>query len=514
MSKEYFDLIVVVPLEEEIHAVMEIFPGISDRSTPNEFRYAVDGGSNLIKMLVVQQEGMGKAHAAQAVSSSFQDFSAGMVVCVGIAGSLTDDMRLGDVCYSGSIIDVYDNIKASDNLKGQLDFGFSPHHYSTPREITSSMNFVRTLPALKPLYEDWQRQRLHAGNRLLSHPVPGRSNRLEVLGEPKSRNGTIVCGAVSGSENYNNKLRAIDRKLLALETESGGVFERAQMLGIPALTIRGISDYADANKASLEAESAGNIRRIAGLNAASFLRLQLHNDRFVDALLRLRQAKQEYEGASVAVSPLADLSLVLQSISTQVDERLRELSPEYRLQPKGYCLPIPRVREVNFASAIDEPEEAEPTDVRDVLQRRRSVLITMPRNYPDQSLAWVFGEDLLTVEIGGKQALPFVIDGSKIAPPRNGLVQGLSLYGAVKPTTLSEGQVVFIIEDVPIRSETKAAFLIKEMDNYPEAKFVFITRNDVNIVADSEFVIKAGAGIFKICDISFLEIAHFVQKKF
>jgi nucleoside phosphorylase len=224
MAKEYFDLLIVVPLEEELHALMEVFPGLEDRSTPSEFRYAVDSGAQSITMLVVQQEGMGKAHAVQAVSSALQDFSTGLVTCLGIAGSLSDDMCLGDVCYSGSIIDVYDNIRASDNSEGQLDFGFSPNYYKTPREITSAISFIRTLPDLKGLYDEWQRGREAISRRMISTPILGRGSKLENLGRPKIRNGTIVCGAVSRSESYNEKLRAIDRKLLAIETESGWNF--------------------------------------------------------------------------------------------------------------------------------------------------------------------------------------------------------------------------------------------------------------------------------------------------
>jgi nucleoside phosphorylase len=516
MAKEYFDLLVIVPLEEELQALMEVFPGVEDRSTPSEFRYAVDSGAQSITMLVVQQEGMGKAHAVQAVSSALQDFSTGIVTCFGIAGSLSDDMRLGDVCYSGSIIDVYDNIRASDDSKGQLDFGFSPNYYKTPREITGAISFIRTLPELKGLYDEWQRGQEAISRQIITTPILGRGNKPEILGRPTTRNGTIVCGAVSRSESYNDKLRAIDRKLLAIETESGGIFERAHMLGLPALTIRGISDYADRGKGALEDETAGNVRRVAALNAASFLRLQMNNSRFVGALRRRREAVEDSKSTQITVASTAggDLLTLIQEVGQQIDEKLRELSPEFRLQPKGYCLPVPRVREITFPGGIDQPAEAEPADVRDVLQRRRGLLVTMPRNYPDQSLAWVLGEDLLTVEIAGKQVVPIVVDGRTLSPPRSGLANALRQFTANWIGDLSGTQIVFIIENIPLSSKTRLNFLIEETKLFPEAKFIFLTRNDLNISTEYEFSAEASAGLFRLSDISFLEIAHFIQKNF
>ena len=67
---------------------------------------------------------------------------------------------------------------------------------------------------------------------------------------PKSMGGTIVCGVVSAGNNYNDKLKQIDRKVLAIDTESGGIFSVTTRKNVEALTIRGISDYADKKKQS------------------------------------------------------------------------------------------------------------------------------------------------------------------------------------------------------------------------------------------------------------------------
>jgi nucleoside phosphorylase len=73
-------------------------------------------------------------------------------------------------------------------------------------------------------------------------------NGPETIGPPKVREGTIACGNVSASPDYNEAVRATDRKVLAIETESGGLFFAARQHNVPAFTVRGISDYAGIDK--------------------------------------------------------------------------------------------------------------------------------------------------------------------------------------------------------------------------------------------------------------------------
>ena len=50
MAHEYFDIIVVIPMEEELLEFLEIFPTLENRSTQIEFRYIVDSGNPLAKV--------------------------------------------------------------------------------------------------------------------------------------------------------------------------------------------------------------------------------------------------------------------------------------------------------------------------------------------------------------------------------------------------------------------------------------------------------------------------------
>ncbi|MDX3810248.1 hypothetical protein ACXIUS_05065 [Bosea thiooxidans] len=108
------------------------------------------------------------------------------------------------------------------------------------------------------------------------------------VSQPKSKDCKVVCAAVSKSEKYNNKIKNVDRKIFAIETESGGILAAAKRRGVHALTIRGISDHADQAKDQLEASTGGDIRSLAAGNAATFFRLQFDNPRFRSAIVQLR----------------------------------------------------------------------------------------------------------------------------------------------------------------------------------------------------------------------------------
>ena len=58
-QKEWFDIVIVVPLEEELTVLLEVFPATVNRSTDRIFRHQVEVGRDDIKVLIVQQEGMG-----------------------------------------------------------------------------------------------------------------------------------------------------------------------------------------------------------------------------------------------------------------------------------------------------------------------------------------------------------------------------------------------------------------------------------------------------------------------
>lgn len=513
-DRDYFDILLVIPLEEELLEVQRFFPTKRNLSTDTAHRFEVDTGVPGLSMLMVSQEQMGKTSAYHAAAEALAEYDVSLVVCLGIAGCLTDDLSLCDVCYSETIIDVYDNSKASDGKDGGTEVALSPTYYNSQRFLIASLNSIRTFPELQPTYAAWQQRRCDLAKEMFPDPVVGRKGAPEVIGGPKSTNGKIACAAVSKSERYNTKLRGIDRKVLAIETESGGVFEAARRKGIDALTIRGISDHADHSKDQLEKSTGNQIRAFAAQNAASFLQLQLTNPQFQAAIAKCRSALGSAAGgASLAPAGARSLAAVVSDFSAIFDEKLRQLSPEFKLLEKGYRLPVPRMRSVQYVNGVGTRFSADPVEVREALEQHEAILLGLSKNYPDYSLPWVIANDLLTAVVGDKQLVPIVVDGDAIRPPRIGLAEAAHYdFSDVKdcPGT----QLVFILDGVPLSSKSRIDFLAKQIKKRPGCRFIMLTRDETHIIAESEFAAATKAEIYQLSSISFLEITHFVEKNF
>lgn len=354
MAKRTFDILLVIPLEEELLEVQKFFRSVEDLSTDTIYRHRVDVGDPGLSMLVVQQEEMGRNSARDAVEAAFDEFDFSFVVCLGIAGSLTADLKLCDVCYSYGIYDVYDNTKAHESKDGEFDIAFSPHYEKCYAPVVAAINFIRTDPNLQDIYAGWQLEREAAAKELFTSEIVGRGGASETISQPRSKDCKVVCAAVSDSQKYNNKIRTVDRKIFAIETESGGVISALSRRKVPSITIRGISDYADKSKTQLEDDTNGKIRAMAAANVASFFKLQFQNPRFKNAIAHLKGGQTEASQAELPLngSTKRDITTLIRECSDAIDAKLRELSPEFRLLDKGYRLPVPRMRNVQYVSGL------------------------------------------------------------------------------------------------------------------------------------------------------------------
>ena len=518
-GKPYFDIALVIPLEEELIQVMDQFPSAENRSTDTVLCHVLDSGRDDVKMIVVQQQDKGKTHAINAANFLLDSYEIGLIICLGIAGSLSDDMQLGSVCYSGRVADVLDNNKITDTDKDSIDdpddaeTEFSPYHYETPDRITQAFGFARTQPDVRPAYLSWQDNREAAAIASVPNEVPAPGGKTERIGKPLTLPGVIVCGMVSKSKKYNDMLRKIDRSVLAVETESGGMFSQAKFhQNVPAMTIRGISDYADKDKKKLEQESKNAVRDLAAANAVSFLYFQINENPYLHTALTARRERGQ------TALPLLDkqvdegvLPKTLIAIGAEVDEALRKLSPEYKLQEKGYRLPMPRIRRTPEGDGTDVNDA--PVDVKDALTRKDRIVLSLPRTYPDQSLPWVIANDLLTVEFDERQAVPIVIDGDAVRSKQ-------STFDTIVAHELAElkdqegVRLVFVVENMPFTYKHRIDTVLEEVGKYPDAKCVFIARGDDALIGESAFTSRSAATHYDSCSISFLEIAHFIQKNF
>lgn len=183
-----------------------------------------------------------------------------------LGGGVSNDVVIGDVCVSNEIIDVLHNNKISEN-DGSAEISFSPNFYTIDAELIVSFAFLMNHPDHVSSYNQWKELTSAEAQTKYAGEYPEYSPKIEI--------GPIACGPVSASSAFNEKLKKLHRKLIAIETESGGVFQKIQQAKIPAIAIRGVSDMADNDKSSLEKRTKGNARRLAMLNASWLLKAQL-----------------------------------------------------------------------------------------------------------------------------------------------------------------------------------------------------------------------------------------------
>jgi nucleoside phosphorylase len=513
MSKrEYFDVGVIIPLKEEMVAFQEHFDLVKDYSTEVSFRYTFNSEAKGITGIVIQQAEMGKSAAFQAATDLLENHEIGLLICLGIAGSISNDMRIGDVCYSERIIDVLDNAKVSER-SGKTIHEFSPSNYGTDTRLVSALNFSSIHPDLKEKYQEWQERRREFAIKMIPGEYTGRSGK-ECFGAPNSMAAKIACAAVSKSKNYNDELLKLERKIAAIETESGGVFRAAGQR--PALTIRGISDYADGDKTLLETETNGKARRVAAENAASFLKLQLKNVHFKRCLEGIRQAREQgLEWSELRKSKQeGKIDDLLLAVRTKINGTLRELSPEFRLQKHGYVLPVPRVKLSDSNRNKLKDKGALLEDFRDVVLRNNCTIISVRKNYPDKGLSWVLANDLLVATKDAKQVIPVVIDSSVLGLPDHGLDwywrKNFSKFFECKDQIYP----VYIIVGSQSRSAKKCSFIFEEMRKLGDSSCVLIL-TDQNDKIDTESRANGLSAIHcELAEISFLETANFLEKNF
>jgi nucleoside phosphorylase len=227
--KAYFDAIIIVPLEEEFENVLTNFNFVEDLSSDRQIMFSVSIPDRPLEILLAKQSKPGRTGTQETTLNCLDTFDAGVLICIGIAGGLSSDVMIGDVCYTGSIIDVLDNAKASETPDASHNLALSPTTYSSPREISIAITLDRLSPNTKGDHEAWTSKREKDAQLVIPGEFSGKNGKKERIVKPSAREGSIVCGFVSASPEYNRKLMAIDRKILAIETESGALFSIAHL---------------------------------------------------------------------------------------------------------------------------------------------------------------------------------------------------------------------------------------------------------------------------------------------
>lgn len=274
------DILLYVALSEEAESVLEV---LGDQFQAKELEdanltafFGTLPGPKLgrdFNVVMVPAGKMGNTHSATIVSFLIKEFKPADVVVVGIAGSLANEMEPGDVFIPDSVNEYLAN-SATHGEDGDWTFRTSGNRFLTSRRLLNRFQFFAH--TCKSEFKEWQSSVRQLRSALISDATETAlvNAGLEMRGECKIYAGDDL-NLASGPAVGKGKVflewvkQNVDRKAAAMEMETAGVYD-ATLVHVPiprTIAIRGISDYADARKETIEKLAKGGFRALSTKNA-------------------------------------------------------------------------------------------------------------------------------------------------------------------------------------------------------------------------------------------------------
>lgn len=276
-SWESCDLLVLVALEEEFEELYQLFPDMEAVPDPehggSDFIFTIQGSDQPIRTVARLVGGMGIAEAQLAADRALTRWHPSLIVNIGIAAGLHEDIKLGDVLIADQV-DAYDaNLKAVSSKESGWELqhrGAVFHGEHALLQIVKQFRFTH-----RKQYEAWCEQ----GTSLLNTIVPkDKVFQLKDAGViheyPTLHVGHLASGSVVGAATgFTAFLKSRDSTIRVLEMEAAGMARAAvkRTQQFPWLIIRGVSDFGDERKSEMDATGVGSLRRLAMLNAIQLM---------------------------------------------------------------------------------------------------------------------------------------------------------------------------------------------------------------------------------------------------
>ena len=214
--------VVLCALDVEHMAMRAHLVGLHGREHPAGTVFEVGHLPGTDWEVVLALPGVGNLGAAVIAERAINLFGPGVLLCMGVAGSLMPEVRLGDVVVA-TRVDAYHGGTAAE------DFLARPRSWLAPHRLEQIAGYLGRSG-------EWQ-QRLPASER---EPLPAVHFRPIASGEVvlDSRESSLFA-----------QLRLHNNDAAAIEMEGAGIAQAAHFNdSLPALVIRGISDLADGSK--------------------------------------------------------------------------------------------------------------------------------------------------------------------------------------------------------------------------------------------------------------------------
>lgn len=278
-NKPRLDVGIVIALEEEFR---ELAPQIKRKPYYNpdikQYYYLFERSNANASLapyrcVVTFMGTMGPTDAVVVADRLIAQFNPETIVSIGIAGSMDQAILVGDIVVADQTDEYLATSKAIETTdKNDWDIQFSGNPYkSDPAYVAHAANLRYAHVEVAQGWESMSKRKLLEWIGTISTEDLIRQH---LIGDvPRIHTGHIASGHIVGAANqfvqWLKERR--DRKFLALEMESVGVLNAAHKRAVSSLIIRGISDYSDERKKTLDELGRGALRRYAMNNALALL---------------------------------------------------------------------------------------------------------------------------------------------------------------------------------------------------------------------------------------------------
>lgn len=279
-KKEKFDILFIIPLGEEFETFSDIIEIRDQRIHGTETFYFVEiPNSNYSGIVAICFES-GISRAINITKTALSFFDVKMVINIGIAGGLNDELKLGDVVIAKSVIEYQADSRAQPKIgdEGSYEILRSPNTIPISHSLIQNINHFRF--SEKPFFIRFQ----EISNNFLNHlKLNGKAKKF-VNKRPNYYVEKIASGnTVIATKILSEELKkSIERKIFIVEMEAAGIARATWEIlkPIPTLIIRGISDFADEKKSELDNIFHGVYKKYAMHNAVHFFLVLIQTNSF------------------------------------------------------------------------------------------------------------------------------------------------------------------------------------------------------------------------------------------
>lgn len=280
-----FDIGIIIALPEEFRLfhpqLRPSIPKKDDATGHHDYFFTRRSSANHLYQCVATCIGdMGPEKAAVATEQFIQRRHPRTIVMLGIGGGIDDDVRLGDVVVGRYVDNYLTRAKAVDSETGGFTFESAGIPFHCSQDLVKCV--VDFEFAHGDLFIRWQKL---GAKDLTSRVASDKRRKLKradlIRPIPAVEAGPIASGPpVGASQQFKAFLKSINRTYLMLETEGGAFLTAVCSHASPSATmlLRGVSDFADERKKSLDRIGKRGLRAYAMNNATQLLWLLLDAD--------------------------------------------------------------------------------------------------------------------------------------------------------------------------------------------------------------------------------------------